>query len=139
MKHYALLALLLCACAPVEHDADGDGFVSTAYGGDDCCDDDARAYPGAEGWHTDPQQCGSYDWDCQAGEEPRWGHVSSLVYDCPASESELSFWPIASWQFDGSEYPTLIVPCGGSSWLYVGCNALATSPQVRIWHAQECR
>jgi hypothetical protein len=46
---------------PLEEVADEDNV--------DCCDTTASTYPGAPGWYTSPNSCGSYDKNCKDGEE----------------------------------------------------------------------
>ena len=64
-RHLPAALLLLCACAWISDnelaqrkDQDGDGHISTAFGGDDCEDTDAQAFPDA------PERCNAIDDDC---------------------------------------------------------------------------
>jgi len=57
-------------------DMDGDGYGAGAAmvacsapagyvaNNTDCCDSDAGAHPGASGWFTSADACGSFDWNC---------------------------------------------------------------------------
>lgn len=45
-------------------DEDGDGHLSLACGGDDCCDSDPDVHPGQEGFFDKPSKCGGWDYDC---------------------------------------------------------------------------
>lgn len=57
-------------------DADGDmrsaigAACSGGYPKDDCCDLDARAFPGQEMFFTTATDCGSFDYDCSGSGEP---------------------------------------------------------------------
>ncbi len=72
-------------CTTSYVDGDGDGFGAApalrrcgtrppgqvAIGGD-CCDSDARAWPGQKQYFTEPRTCGGYDFDCSRAEEPQF-------------------------------------------------------------------
>jgi hypothetical protein len=60
-------ASVLDSAAPCDLDRDGHQAVSC--GGDDCCDNDARAHPGATDWQSVKDACGSFDYDCNGQEE----------------------------------------------------------------------
>jgi len=47
-------AVIFCDSCPI-------GYASRT---GDCCDRDAGAYPGAPGFHTTANACGSWDWNC---------------------------------------------------------------------------
>lgn len=69
-------------CTDYHYDGDGDGYgtattkrclcrpdhagkyTSPASSATDCCDSDATAHPGAGGWYSSPNACGSFDYDC---------------------------------------------------------------------------
>jgi len=73
-------------------DSDGDGFGDAAApvdacGGspsgsvdnaDDCCDRDARAFPGEPTYYPGVTACGGFDYDCSGGAEP----FSSAISVC---------------------------------------------------------
>jgi hypothetical protein len=41
-------------------------------GGTDCCDTDAKANPGQQGYFPTPDACGSFDYDCSGKAEPEY-------------------------------------------------------------------
>lgn len=60
-------------CTNGYKDADGDGYGTGAYGcytgtvaslAGDCCDSDNRTHPGQTAGFTSPNNCGSYDYNC---------------------------------------------------------------------------
>ena len=55
----------------VWEDADGDDYGAVASGGTDCNDNDADVHPGVTAWFDAPSN-GSYDYNCDKQEEPRW-------------------------------------------------------------------
>jgi hypothetical protein len=62
--------------APIDCDFDQDGYKSVACGGDDCCDQDNRANPGDTSYFTSPDECGSFDYDCDSALEPEFAEVN---------------------------------------------------------------
>ncbi len=56
-------------------DADGDGYISTAYGGDDCDDEKARSYPGAD------EICDQLDNNCDGSVDGDGDGDGSLACD----------------------------------------------------------
>jgi hypothetical protein len=63
-------------------DLDVDGFKSAfkeGCNGTDCCDNDARSYPGQAAFFTTPDACGSFDYDCSGVAEPQFGKVSCTL------------------------------------------------------------
>jgi len=102
-------------------DLDGDGHKSTACGGDDCCDKDARVHPGATDWQPGPAACGGYDYDCNGTEEKQVG-----VANCHVT---------IGCQGTGFDQDT---PCGaqaGHTW----CLGLVMCNQVHDTQTQQCR
>jgi hypothetical protein len=61
---------------PSQCDRDGDKHEDPACGGDDCCDHDARSFPGQKGFFAAADNCGSFDYDCNGKAEPETGKVS---------------------------------------------------------------
>jgi hypothetical protein len=60
-------------------DRDGDKHEDPQCGGDDCCDHDARSFPGQKMFFSTADNCGSFDYDCSGKAEPETGKV-----DCRA-------------------------------------------------------
>jgi len=56
-------------------DADGDGFLSEACGGNDCCDQDKDVFPGQTLWFVRASRCARYDYDCDGRATRRWAEV----------------------------------------------------------------
>jgi hypothetical protein len=65
--------------APVDCDFDQDGYKAVACGGDDCCDQDNRAHPGDTSYFTSPDECGSFDYDCDGTQEPEFAEVNCML------------------------------------------------------------
>ena len=62
-------------------DLDGDGYLSAASdcGGNDCCDNDARAHPGQTSFFTTADACSSFDYDCDGKTEPEYAQVNCTI------------------------------------------------------------
>jgi hypothetical protein len=57
-------------------DQDMDGHAARGgCGGDDCCDTDARAYPGELAYYDGQDACGSFDYDCNGTDDPQYGQA----------------------------------------------------------------
>jgi hypothetical protein len=71
-----------CQCAPegCDTDADGDGYLSTACGGQDCHDGDASVHPGA------PEDCNAQDDDCDGLVDEGCSQVCASDADCQLDE-----------------------------------------------------
>jgi hypothetical protein len=73
-------------------DADGDGALAIACGGDDCDDGDARVHPGQMSFFTTPAAGGGYDFDCNGTEEHQLGAVTCgalPIVNCDSSHTGL--------------------------------------------------
>ena len=83
-------------------DEDGDGYLAmtSACGGNDCCDEDKHVHPGQTAYFTDPGACGGYDYDCDGKESPEYGAANCQ-------------WSTFSCNGDGFAAP--IPACGASS------------------------
>jgi hypothetical protein len=62
---------------PPPCDLDNDGHKTLSCGGDDCCDNDSRAHPGATDFHDTASACGSFDYDCNGKQETQYGTSST--------------------------------------------------------------
>ncbi len=69
-------------------DADGDGFISSSYGGDDCDDSDASTYPGAAELDSTTDCMTDVDGDGYGEESPATGVTAGT--DCDDSDSSIS-------------------------------------------------
>ena len=71
-----------CQCVPegCDTDADGDGYLSTACGGQDCHDGDASVHPGA------PEDCNAQDDDCDGLVDEGCSQVCASDADCQLDE-----------------------------------------------------
>jgi len=59
--------------APVcDQDEDTYQASSTQCSGNDCCDKDSHAHPNETGYFTAPDNCGSFDYDCDGTLEPEY-------------------------------------------------------------------
>lgn len=140
MRWPALLALALVACGDADEasqslddagtsldttdaerdcDEDGDGFLSVACGGNDCCDSDPLVHPGQENFFDKPSKCGSWDYDCS-------GAVEREI-ELPAAECRRQGDPdgIAcyGYAFEGSAWHALEAPeCGEQGKIIEGCD-----------------
>ncbi len=77
---------------PLDCDLDGDGFRSSADGcaGTDCCDRDARAFPGQTSFFTSADACSSFDYNCNGKDDPEFAKVNCTlaVLSCDGSGFE---------------------------------------------------
>lgn len=135
------LAVLGCGTPDVDCDADHDGHASIECGGDDCCDFDADARPGAEPWHTDQNACGSYDYDCNSGTDQRFGLFGSCDFECSGIPNEVT--PLATEQWG---YLDIAPACGfgshagvATACMTVVAGGLPTCEPVVEPVLQECR
>jgi hypothetical protein len=91
------------SCITSYRDADGDGKGGTVVRrcerapqpgyvltGGDCCDLDARAYPGQTSYFPTKNACGSYDWNCNGSVERAPTTPVSAPPGCGCLESGLS-------------------------------------------------
>ena len=63
--------------------ADGDGYDSDGYGGTDCYDESADAYPGqTDFFMVDPRADGSFDYDCDGSDSLEYAHLDRLLHLC---------------------------------------------------------
>jgi len=105
-------ACIGAAC--VDLDADDDGYLAAAHGGDDCDDGDAAVYPGA------PELCDGKDNDCDGGTDEQL--ADCCLPDC--SEAECG---------DGGcpGQPLACGQCGEGSWCEEGvCRESGADP---VW------
>jgi hypothetical protein len=60
--------------APPVCDFDLDTFLATGAtcGGNDCCDTDKKAHPGVTAFFVQPDDCGSFDYDCNGKDDPQY-------------------------------------------------------------------
>jgi len=79
-------------CQMYYKDADGDGFgvfagprclckasgEYTATKTGDCCDTDAKVYPGVQGWFSTTNMCGNFDYNCDQRAETQTGQGSCV-------------------------------------------------------------
>ena len=74
-------------------DEDGDGYELANCGTlvPDCCDTDINAHPGQTLYFGSKDACGSFDYDCDGSETPKWGAylycepvTVGLAVDCVA-------------------------------------------------------
>lgn len=111
-------------------DNDGDRYVPssgtkicraiTSLSGVDCCDSDARAYPGASSWQTTARiSCGGYDFNCDGSETK-----SSMPWTCTSCSVTGSCSACV-----GFPYAGVSVSCGPRS--SVSCGL--TSNGQRCW------
>jgi hypothetical protein len=66
-------------------DADNDGFIAQACGGNDCADNDGAAHPMQMGWFTDPiKGTMSFDFDCNKSTAFEYTDVLTCTsaFDC---------------------------------------------------------
>ena len=107
---------------PCDRDGDGHRAATPQCGGDDCCDDDGRAYPGEEAYITSPDACGSFDYDCNETIEPQY----------PVAVCHVAFLSCAG---DGFAAQTA---CGETA-PYETCAAAFTCAGVSSTNTQGCR
>lgn len=107
-------------------DQDGDGHLAAGGScqGDDCCDTDPQAHPGQGNFFTQPDHCGSFDYDCDGKLTPEYGAVSCTWYGFGCSG-------------DGFQSP---LPACGTAGTYQTCNlGLFTCNTSNAARVQGCR
>ena len=85
----------------------------------DCCDTDASTYPGAPGWYSTPDECGSYDKNCQDGEQVEFGSA----YDYDGCDLYYSSWDSISCTFSEGWYYDPPA-CGDDGYWVDGCDVV---------------
>ncbi|MCB9792358.1 MAG: hypothetical protein H6741_06485 [Alphaproteobacteria bacterium] len=95
-----------------DYDADGDGFVSAAHGGDDCHDDNAEAFPGSPAEEVF-YDCVDQDCDGNDGDQDGDGYVALSF----TSGSSLSSYPDACPDWEQLNHDASGAPLpGGDCW-----------------------
>ncbi len=111
-------------CTKLYRDADGDGYGNPSdsicvcdptlvdgyvLNGNDCCDQDANAYPGATDWFTTPNGCGSFDYDCSDVVERQFPDIGACT---PLEEPPSTCALTEGWS-------SILVPRCGSKGVYI--------------------
>ena len=106
-------------------DLDRDGHRAIGdCGGDDCCDHDARAFPGEPTFYETADACGSFDYDCNNHADPQF----------PVGACHLG---LLSCSGDG--FQTAEPPCGTSA-TFITCNlAILTCTQAQSQRIEACK
>ena len=128
----------ISAAAPltiVMPDRDGDGHRADV----DCDDTDARAYPGASGWHETPRNAGGFDFNCDGQESPYW-----IGYGGYCNGTNMGNGTYACWVEDGW-WSVDIAACGVTDDWLDDCTGFTTQPSSAqctthvIQRTQKCR
>ncbi len=97
-------------------DLDEDGVRATGTcGGTDCCDFDGRAYPGETSYFATTDACGSFDYNCNATNEPEYALANCALsgFGCKGDGFDKAPPPCgASATFDSCNYNVFF--CGTS-------------------------
>ena len=123
-----------------DSDADGDGVDQAL----DCDDFDADVFPGQVLWFPDPRSDGTYDYNCDGGEEKEYPSLSS--YPSYVICGQWQGWT-AGWACGGvitvnlNPYCPGIPPCGGVAQRVLDQSAIYGCPIGGTWGqaAQACR
>lgn len=85
---------------------------------EDCCDTDPDSYPGAQlDWQAGPNECGSYDHDCDGTERPEIAETGQ-----PSCESRFGVCRCNARCSPRWGLPPEVPECGATGRLYDGCS-----------------
>lgn len=107
-------------------DYDHDSYQRASCGGNDCCDNDASAHPGAVGFSATATACGDFDFDCDGAEEQLWAETGLCQTDGASGCIGQDGW--------GGDVPA----CGVEEWFYDCRPAPVCVADIRL-ETQQCR